>query len=226
MEIERNPIPPKLTKKAIQLITELCFRQDNELKKVDGIFVYASTVNIEKLVELLEDVLSKDISNKIFITGGTTPKHLAKELGIKPKLKEADLLLKAFDLDRYEDLKVFVERESTNTLENVTETLKYKEFKNCKSLLFIFKSHPAGRGYLTLRKFFPKAEILQKTFNAKYDKAEREITRDNWYTFDFGRRRVWGDYLRIKTYGERGDIEFEEVRNLVEKIEKEIQENL
>jgi hypothetical protein len=226
MEVERNPVPPELSDKAIELITELCFRKDDDLKNVDGIFVYASTVSIEKMVSLLDDILSRDISNKIFITGGATPKHLAEELGIEPKFKEADLLLNAFELERYNNLEVFVERESTNTLENVTEMLKFKEFKNCKSLLFIFKSHPAGRGYLTLRKYFPEAEILQKTFNAKYDKAEKEITRDNWFIFDFGRRRVWGEYLRIQKYGRRGDIEYDEVRGLVEEIAKETKKTL
>jgi hypothetical protein len=222
MEIERNPQPPEFSKKAVRLITDLCFREDDQLKKVDGIFVYASTVSIEKLVKLLDNILSRGLSNKIFITGGTTPKHLAEELGIKPHLKEADLLLNAFELDKYRNLEVYVERNSTNTLENVTETLKFSEFRDCGSLLFIFKSHPAGRGYLTLRKYFPDAEILQKTFNAKYEIAEKEITRDNWFTFDFGRRRVWGEYLRIKTYGRRGDIEFDEVRNLVEEIEENL----
>jgi hypothetical protein len=222
MEIERNPVPPELNNKAKELITELCFRKDDTLKKVDSIFVYASTVSIDKLVKLVEKILSKNISNKIFITGGVTPQNLTNDLGVEPLLTEADILLNSLDLGKYKDLKVFIEKNSTNTLENVTETLKNPEFRNCNSLLFVFKSHPAGRGYLTLRKFFPKAEILQKTFDAKYDKAEKEISRENWHTFDFGRRRVWGEYLRIKKYGSRGDIEYEEVRNLVQEIDQEI----
>ncbi len=52
--------------------------------------------------------------------------------------------------------------------------------------------------------------------------AEKEITRYDWHTFDFGRRRLWGEYLRIKEYGNREDIEYEEVKDLVEEIEKEI----
>ena len=222
MEIERNPEPPKLNKKAIQLITDLCFRKDDDLKKVDGIFVYSSIVGIDSLVKLLNDILSKQISNKIFITGGITPQYIREDLGIKPELTEADTLLGALNLDIYKDLNVFVERKSTNTLENVTETLKNSEFRECNSLLFVFKSHAAGRGYLTLRKFFPSIEILQRSFNTKYDMAEKEITRYDWHTFDFGRRRLWGEYLRIKEYGNREDIEYEEVKDLVEEIEKEI----
>ncbi len=222
MKTERNPTPPQLNKKAKEMITELCFRKDDAIKKVDGIFVYSSITGIKDLAELIEKILSKNISKQIFITGGVTPKKLACDLKITAKLTEADTLLNALGLDQYKDLKVFVEKNSTNTLENVTETLKIPEFKKCKSLLFIFKSHAAGRGYLTLRKFFPSAQILQQTFDTKYNRADRKITRDNWHTFTFGRNRVWGEFLRIKKYGSRGDIEYDSVRELVIKIEKEI----
>jgi len=222
MEIKRNPRPPRFNKKAKELITKLCFRENDSLKRVDGIFVYSSIVGIDELAKLIEKILSKNISNKIFITGGITPKKLAKDLKIKTGLTEADTLLNALKLDQYKNLKVFVEKKSTNTLENVTETLKNPEFRKCKSLLFIFKSHAAGRGYLTLRKFFPSADILQQTFDTKYKRANKKITRNNWHSFAFGRGRVWGEYLRIKTYGSRGDIEYEEVKDLIAQIEKEI----
>lgn len=222
MEIERNPTPPRLNKKAKELITKLCFRKDNTLKKVDGIFVYASIVGINDLVKLIKKILSKKISNKIFITGGVTTKKFVKDLKIKTGLTEADTLLNALNLDQYKNLKVFIERKSTNTLENVTETLKNPEFQKCKSLLFIFKSHSAGRGYLTLRKFFQSVNILQQTFDTKYKRVNKRITRDNWHSFTFGQSRVWGEYLRIKIYGNRGGIEFNEIKDLVAEIEKEI----
>ena len=222
MGTERNPTSPRLNKKAKELITELCFRKNDVIKKVDGIFVYSSITGIKDLVKLIEKVLSKNISKQIFITGGVTSKKLACDLKINTKLTEADTLLNALNLDRYPDLKVFVERRSTNTLKNVTETLKNSEFKKCKSLLFIFKSHAAGRGYLALRNFFPSAKILQQTFDTKYNRANKKITKDNWHTFTFGRNRVWGEFLRIKKYGNRGDIEYGSVKELVTKIEKEI----
>ena len=222
METERNPTSPQLNKKAKKLITELCFRKDNTVKKVDGIFVYSSIVGIKDLVKLIDNILLKNMSKQIFITGGVTPKKLAKDLRINTKLTEADILMSALNLDSYKDLKVFVEKRSTNTLENVTETLKTLEFKKCQSLLFVFKSHAAGRGYLTLKKFFPSAQILQQTFDTKYDRVNKKITRDNWHTFAFGKNRVWGEFLRIRKYGSRNDIEYDSVQKLVARIEKEI----
>lgn len=164
------------------------------------------------------------ISKKVFITGGLPPKELAKDLQVKGTTKEADLVLQSLNLEKFKDVKFFVERESSNTFENVTETLKNPEFRRCKSLFFIFKSHAAGRGYLTLKRFFKSATILQQTFNTKYKRASKAITRNNWHTFSFGRDRVWGEFLRIKTYGNRGDIEYDSVKDLIEKIEKEVKE--
>jgi hypothetical protein len=40
---------------------------------------------------------------------------------------------------------------------------------------------------------------MQKTFNVTYHDGAEEITKDNWYKTDFGRRRVYGEYLRIQT---------------------------
>ena len=110
---------------------------------------------------------------------------------------EADLVLEYLDVNKYKDVRFYFEKKSTNTLENVTETLKNPEFKKCKSLLFIFKSHGAGRGYLTLRKFFQSADILQLTFDCQYERENKSITRNNWHSFAFARSRVYGEYLRI-----------------------------
>lgn len=224
MEIERNPSSPKLNAKAKRLLTELCFRKDDGLKSVNGIFVYSSTTGIEKMIKLLEKDLRLGISKKVFITGGLPPKELAKDLLVKGTTKEADLVLRALHPERFSDVKFFVERKSSNTLENVTETLKNPEFRKCKSLLFVFKSHAAGRGYLTLKKFFKSATILQRTFNTRYKRANKTITRNNWHTFAFGRDRVWGEFLRIKTYGKRGDIEYGLVERIVKEIEEETKE--
>lgn len=223
MKIDRNPTTPKLTRKAKALITDLCFRKNDALKKVDGIFVYASLIGIEELANLLKKILEENIAKKVFITGGVTPKVLACDLNVKAKLTEADLILNSIDTKKFKDIRFYVEKKSTNTMENVTETWKNPEFRKCKSLLFIFKSHAAGRGYLTIKKYFPAINIIQQSFDTKYAGASKKITRNNWHTFPFGMTRVWGEFLRIREYGSRGDIEYDSIRDLVIKIEKEIQ---
>ncbi|MCA9377267.1 hypothetical protein H6762_04920 [Candidatus Nomurabacteria bacterium] len=223
MEVERNPEPPKMNDELIKLLTELCFRNDDELEKVNGVFVFSSMIDHEKIVALIDKIVINNFSEQIFISGGNAPKEVKEEIGVELQLTESEALIDAINVDKYPNVKVFSERNSSNTLANVTETLKIQEFRETKSLIFIFKSHAAGRGYLTLRKFFPSIKILQQTFNAKYKDAESEITRSNWHTFDFGRKRVWGEYLRIVKYGSRGDIEYEEVKHLVKEIDKQLE---
>jgi len=221
MSIERNPTPPKLSAKAIRLITELCFRKDDKPKKTDCIFLFSSSVDVKKHARAIEELLSRGASKKVFISGGLPPKALAKELGVSGKKFESEMVLALLKRKRFPGVKFYSERKSSNTYANVTEMLKKPAFRKCKSIFFIFKSHAAGRGYLTLRKFFPKAQILQKTVNIKYKKVPETITKKNWHTFPFGRNRVWGEFLRIKRYGSRGEIEYRSVKKMVERIERE-----
>lgn len=84
---------------------------------------------------------------------------------------------------------------------------------------FLGKTQSAGREFLILKKYLPNSEILQYTWIAQH--YEQPITADSWHTFEQGRQRVWGEFLRIKKYGERGDIAYpEEVKEVVERIEK------
>lgn len=221
-EIDKNPTTPRLSAKAKELLTELCFRKDDDLQKVDGIFVFASTMDIEKLAKLIEKILDKNISKKVFITGGRIPDEKVRQLALTRGSTEANLLLNALDVHRFKDVRFYTETRSTNTLENVTETLKNSEFTKCKSLLFIFKSHAVGRGYLTLRKFFPSARLYQVSYYPRYEPVNKIITRSNWHSFAFTKGRVWGEYLRIKKYSSRGDINYASVEKLLDNIEEEI----
>ncbi len=122
-------------------------------------------------------------------------------------------------------MQFFHEDQSTNTPENVTEALKILDFSDYAKVLFIFKSHDARRGYLTLRKFLPDAQLIQKTFNTQYPGTDRILNQETWHTFDFGRSRIWGEYLRIKKYGERGDIALDdETKSLITEIQTAVEE--
>jgi len=218
LEVEKNPKPPNLSKPTIELLTKLCFRRNDPLEKVDGIFVFSTSTYVKELTDLIINLIQKNLTHNIFITGGVGVE--SKELG-KTQI-EAKLILETINKNQFSNINFFTENISTNSLENVTEMLKVKDFLDFKKILFIFKAHAAGRGYLTLRRFLPNTKILQKTFCVKYPNSKKEINRDNWHTFNFGSSRVWGEYLRIKKYGQRGDIEYEEIKDLVKEIENSI----
>lgn len=113
---------------------------------------------------------------------------------------------------------IYAEETSKNTLANVTEGLKVFDFSYASSLAFIFPSHGARRGYLNLRKYCPHTDIYQCPYDAHYPNEIEPISRKNWYYTEHGQRRVWGEYLRIKEYGLRGDIAFDEVADMIAEI--------
>jgi hypothetical protein len=156
------------------------------------------------------------VAPEVFLTGGVATYTESR----KSRICESQLQLNQFDLAAYPDVKFLTESKSRNTLENVTEALKVHDFSKYKKIMFIFKTHAAGRGYLTLKKFVsPSTVLIQKTWAPIYPNTDKEITRDSWNSFDFGRSRVWGEFLRIKKYGERGDIFYDDkTKDLVYKI--------
>lgn len=219
-EIERNPQIPNLNSKLIELLTELCFRPDDSIEPVDLIFIFGSSSSLKKLGDLAKGLLDKNISSEVFISGDGS---LYKDTPNTLNKSESFYILQEINSDVYPEVKFYLEDKSKNTLENVEEALKVLDFSQYKSILYIAKSHACKRCYLTLKKFTPNTRLLQKTFNRLYPDTNKELNRDTWYTFDFGKSRVWGEFLRIKTYGERGDIFYDkETADLVKKIEKEI----
>jgi len=221
-EIERNPKVPVLSEKLVKLLTKLCFRCDSTIELVDLIFVFGSSSSLKTLGKLTKDLLDQNISRKVFISGDGS---LYKGFGRFLSRPESFYVIKEINPKDYPVVEFYSEDKSNNTLENVTEALKILDLSNFKSILFIAKSHASQRCYLTLRRFAPNTKLLQKTFDRLYPGTNTELSHDTWHTFEYGRSRVWGEFLRIKKYGERGDIYYNnDISELVKHIELELAE--
>jgi uncharacterized SAM-binding protein YcdF (DUF218 family) len=216
-EVERNPKAPKLSQEVIELLTRLCFRPDDPLEQVDLIFEFSSPRDTEQATQLIINLLKENISKKVFITGGIPDFHDSLKIS-KP---ESELFLEKIEKNKFPDVQFFIENKSTNTLENVAEALKVLDFRNYEKVLFVFKRHDSMRAYLTLKKFLPNTKILQQTFAGLYADTDRPLDKNTWYTYEFGITRVWGEFLRIKKYGQRGDIFYDEkIDEIVKQIDQ------
>ena len=217
-EIQRSPDAPIFDDTSIELLSELCFRRDDNPFKVDLVFAFSSSHGTAELATIIDNLL-QGTSQKVFITGGIPPYADTPQT----EIAESELVLRHIDQTKYPPGTFFVESSSRNTLENVTEALKVLDFSNYERVLFIFKSHAAGRGYLTLKQFLsPNTHIYQKTWAPVYD-GKYALSKDVWFRSDFGRARVWGEFLRIKKYGERGDIAYpNDVRSIVENLYRKL----
>lgn len=220
-EIARQAQPPKLNIESIKLLTDLCFRKDDFPNNVDYIFCFGSTFFL--------DILATEIIKTCTVT---QTKHLILTSGLKVESNQScipsgsEALFKLIQNKVPQEITILQEHASTNTRENVIEALKVHDFTKAKSILFIFPSYACGRGYLTLRKFCPDTIIYQHSWNKIYPEFGTHIDRDTWANHQWSEQRVWGEFLRIKLYGERGDIAYDEVKNLVARIDKSIAQTI
>ena len=101
---------------------------------------------------------------------------------------------------------ILVQDRSTNTLEDVAFSLDVLEQHDISpnSIAFLCKAHHSGRCLRTLRKFFPSQTLLPITYVAEYEGVK--VSKEDWYQHPVSRGRVYGEYLRIIKYTNRGDI--------------------
>lgn len=212
-EIQREPEIPPLTERAIEILSTLCFRENDPISKTDLLFVFGTRKNIPEASEQVRTLLDADITTRVLLTGGPTQGY---------ETQESTLLLSAIDPMRYPNVTFLCEKTSTNTMENVGHALPIYDLSQLASVTFVFKAYAAGRGYLTLRKATSDSRILQAAYPVSYPGTNGPLTAENWHRTTTGIKRVWGEFERIRLYGRRGDIAYEEVRKQVEEVEHQL----
>lgn len=204
-EIDKTPIVPHLSFRAIKLLTELCFPTTSPIiEPLDAVLVFGSHTAHKALAAPVHDLLKHNLCQQVIATGGVPPYD--DHPGEHPQ-SEAELFLHELSPLDYPEVALLQEHESHNTLENVIHGLAHPRLKTpINHLAYVCKSFASGRCYLTLKQHAPDATLYPLPVDVTYDDTHPAITRDNWYESDPGRTRVWGEYLRIQTYSKRGDI--------------------
>ncbi len=209
-EIPREPDIPPLNEQAIEILSRLCFRENDPLTKSELLFVFGTRKNIPEASEQVKTALGAGITSHVLLTGGPTQGF---------DTPESLLLLETIEASRYPSVSFICESTSTNTKDNVANALNMYDYSKLGTITFIFKAYAAGRGYLTLRKWAPTSRILQFAYPVAYPASNGLLNEHTWSQTSTGIKRVWGEFQRIRLYGKRGDIEFEEVRTQVEAVE-------
>lgn len=204
--IPKEPIVPELTTDEVEYLTNLTFGEITEPKKCDALFVFSGTHkgHWEKTIEAYKN----NYINKIIVTGGRSltsvpqPQWIGNQNG---NVSEAKVII-SYLVQAGVPIDIIVfEEDSTNSLENVLFAKAVFDFSNIKTLMVVCKSHTAGRQIRTLEKHLPSTiEYIPFTFDTIYQ--DIEINRFNWMNSDIGRKRVWGEYLRIHKYGKLGHL--------------------
>lgn len=181
-------------------MTETTFGRECAPQICDALFVFSGTHpgHWEKAIEAWQ----KGYAKTIIVTGGRSLTGQAH-----PDWKgetEADVIISHLLAAGVPASAIVAEKVSTNTLENVTCAKAVFDFSSIKTLMFICKAHATGRQWRTLAQQLPRhLTYIPYPFDTIYQGTV--IGRDNWWLNEKGRSRVWGEYLRICHYGEKGD---------------------
>ncbi len=201
--IPKSPEVPQLTNDDIKFLTHITFGEKIPLQKCDALFVFSGTHPGHWEVAI--DAFRKNFTNKIIVTGGKSLTGVPHPDWNKKNLSEAEIIIRHLLDGGIPEEIITYENQSTNTLENVLYAKKVFDFSSIDSLMFICKSHVTERQRRTLAKHLPdNINYIPYTFDAQY--KNNIISRDTWMNSEEGQSRVWGEYLRILHYGEKGDL--------------------
>lgn len=201
--IPKSPEVPELNSDDINFLTDIVFGTKIEPKQCDVIFIFSGTHpgHWKKAIEAFKNGYAK----KIIVTGGKSKTGIPHPDWDIKKETESEIII-AHLLDAGVPLaSIISENISSNSLENVIYAKEVFDFNTVEKIMYICKSHAAGRQGRTLAKHIPShIQLIPYTFDTSYH--DITVSRDIWMNSEEGRSRVWGEYLRILYYGEKGNL--------------------
>jgi hypothetical protein len=212
-EISKVPECPDMDNALISALTDLCF-QEESITGSDLLFVFGSNVQHREIADIIKYMLDNELVDQVLITGG-----IANYNGSFYKNQAESEQIKSFiPLEKYKDKRIYTESQSKNIIENIIEAKKIISFKNIRSMTFLSHSYASTRAALSLKKYFPEIELHCIPLPLPTDFLKYPISRQMWSKTEYGRGLVWGEYLRLLTYGERGDFPIDEIREALDHI--------
>lgn len=208
--IPKTPEVPTLSNEEIEFLTHVTFGEKVSPEKSDILFLFSGTHpgHWEKSIEAYK----KGYIQKIIVTGGKSLTGIPHSDWNYEDATESEVITQHLLDAGVPRQCIFSENKSTNSLENVIYAKEIYNFDDVNNMLVVCKSHAAGRQIRTLMKHLPKhIRYIPFTFDTYY--GDVIVSRDNWMNSEEGRSRVWGEYLRILFYGDKGDILKLEIEN-------------
>lgn len=201
--IPREPVMPDLSAKQLAEITAIVFGPQVTIQPGDLIFVFSAPQ--AGIWETTLIAWQAGLAPQVFVTGGQSKTADAQYQQLVGDRSENAIITEKLIAGGIPTTAIVGENRSSNSLENVVFATEVFDFSTIKRLLFVTKAHVVGRHWRTLKQHLPATvELIPYSFVAEYNGVP--VNRDNWYMSAVGRARVWGEYLRIQAYSEKGDI--------------------
>lgn len=213
-EISKTPNCPTMDPGLISGLTNLCFQQAQEVP-ADVLFVFGSNVKHQEIAGVIGSLLDRNLVNRVIITGGVA-NYGGSFYQHKP---ESESIFSFLSEDQRKGKQIQLENQSRNTLENVTEAIKHFSFEGVKRIAFLCHSYASTRSALCLQRFFPDTELFCIPFSLPSDQPQKPVNSLTWHQTRYGQSLVLGEYLRLMTYGKRGDFPTENIQDLLNKVQ-------
>jgi uncharacterized SAM-binding protein YcdF (DUF218 family) len=188
--------PPPLDADAIARIGRTVFRPPVTIA-ADVLFVFGT---VQARWDVLARACRSGLYPRVVLAGGRGPgwEHYGTEIA-----RGMHGALRALGVD---PTRMRVQDRSQSTLEDVAFSLDLlaPAAPGPSRIAFASKAPHSGRCWLTLRRFFPEAELFAHHLPAA-DGALHVDPRAWWHDPE-ERRRVYAEFLRIIEYSARGDI--------------------
>jgi hypothetical protein len=207
-ELVKVPQSPDMDAELIAALTNLCFQKES-LVPTDLLFVFGSNVQHREIADIISFMLNIELVDQVLITGGVAN---YKDSFYKNQA-ESEQIKSYLPLAKYADKKIYTENKSKNIIENIVEARKIFSFDHIRSMTFLSHSYASTRAALSLKRFFPSIRLHCIPLPLPTDYLKYPISKQMWFKTAYGRGLVWGEYLRLQAYGERGDFPIEEIRD-------------
>jgi len=211
---KQSPPPSKVPDDAFKLITEILFDVPDKLEDAcDAVLIFGSSIpeNNQRISSLMGLIYQKIGFKKVYIAGGVTVPDMP------PESEQIHAVL----APQYPRVKFLLDRTSTNTMENVLNSITMG-LNAHKNILFVAKAPHCGRCKLTLMRHLPKAIIRHQGYVPIVPRYDHDVEiGQRWHQSAVSASFVWAEFLRIETYGKRGDIAYpEDIKRKIRRVRK------
>ncbi len=163
-------------------------------RHADIIFIFGSTT-MPQVWHHAHDLYVSGYAQKIYVAGGFGKRLRAQ----RSALTEAEMIRDFLVQKGVPQKQIFIEKTSTNTLENVVHAQDFMEKHSVTSLIAVSKPFHMRRIYATCKKHLPHIRVFSCPPSLDYAHMQ---TNERDYILE----KMHGEIQRLQKYGKKGDI--------------------
>lgn len=208
------PSCPTMDQGLVHVLTDLCFQEEEQVPS-DLLFVFGSNVKHKEIATLIAKLIDRNLIDQVIITGGIA--NFGNSYHQNRPESEA---IYGHLPEKHKQRNIILETSSKDMFENIQEAQKLIDIEKIKTITFICHAYASKRASLSLKSFFPNTKIYCIPFPLPSDYKDYPINNGHWFKTKYGQSLILGEYLRLITYGNRGDFPLTTIQAHLDQVER------